>query len=181
MDYFEATVKTLLESDGFWVRQSVKVDVTKEDKKEIGRPTMPRPEIDLIAYKPESNEILAIEVKSFLDSSGVYLSDLQQSFDIPNGRYKLFTSKTYRDVVFKCLSRQLQISGLTSTLLPIKLGLAAGKVHKGQEQEVREYLHTKNMYFLGPSEIKQKIQSLALKGYENDPTVIAAKILMRGS
>ncbi|WP_176465369.1 MULTISPECIES: hypothetical protein [unclassified Pseudomonas] len=71
MDYFESIIKTLLESESYWVRQSFKVNLTKEEKRNVGKHTIPRPEIDLLAYKPNQNKILAIEVKSFLDSSGV--------------------------------------------------------------------------------------------------------------
>lgn len=71
MDYFESIIKTLLESESYWVRQSFKVNLTKEEKRNVGKHTIPRPEIDLLAYKPNQNKILAIEVKSFLYSSGV--------------------------------------------------------------------------------------------------------------
>ena len=37
MDYFEGMIKTLLESDGYWVRQSFKVNLTKEEKRNIGK------------------------------------------------------------------------------------------------------------------------------------------------
>lgn len=181
MDYFEAIVKTLLEDEGFWTRQSVKVNVTKEEKREIGKPTIPRPEIDLIAYKPESKEILAIEVKSFLDSSGVHLKCLQENHDIPEGRYKLFTCSNYRKIVFDRLNKDLKESGLLASPLKIRLGLAAGNVYKNSEFEIQEHLKNKDMFFWGPSEIKKRIQNLAKKGYENDPTVIAAKVLLRGS
>lgn len=179
MDYFEAVVKTLLEDDGFWTRQSFKVNVSKEEKRQIGKPTIPRPEIDLIAYKPASKEILAIEVKSFLDSSGVHLSCLQESHDIPEGRYKLFTCTNYRETVFKRLNQDLIEEGLIDSRLKIRLGLAAGNVYQKSESEIREFLNKKDMVFWGPSEIKARIQALAKKGYENDPTVIAAKVLLR--
>lgn len=71
MDYFESIIKTLLESESYWVRQSFKVNLTKEEKRNVGKHTIPRSEIDLLAYKPNQNKILAIEVKSFLYSSGV--------------------------------------------------------------------------------------------------------------
>lgn len=71
MDYFESIIKTLLESESYWVRQSFKVNLTKEEKRNVGKHTIPRPEIDLLAYKSNQNKVLAIEVKSFLDSSGV--------------------------------------------------------------------------------------------------------------
>lgn len=51
MDSFEAIVKTLLEDDGFWTRQSVEVNVSKNEKCQIGKHTIPRTEIDRVAYK----------------------------------------------------------------------------------------------------------------------------------
>ena len=42
MDYFESIVKTLLENEGYWTRQSYKVNVTKEEKRQIGKHTIPR-------------------------------------------------------------------------------------------------------------------------------------------
>src|SRR3990167_7524540 len=71
MDSFETLVGSLLEKDGFWVRTSVKVELTPEEKRKIGRPSSPRWELDLVAYKAKSNELLVVECKSFLDSPGV--------------------------------------------------------------------------------------------------------------
>ncbi len=34
MDYFEGLIKTLLEQEGYWVRQSFKVNVTKQEKRD---------------------------------------------------------------------------------------------------------------------------------------------------
>jgi len=57
MDSFEALIESLLEREGFWVRSSFKVNLTKADKRAISRPSCPRWEIDLVAYKSESNEL----------------------------------------------------------------------------------------------------------------------------
>jgi hypothetical protein len=51
MDSFETLVGSLLEKDGYWVRTAMKVDLTKEEKRKIGRPSTPRWELDLVAYK----------------------------------------------------------------------------------------------------------------------------------
>ncbi len=83
MDHFESIIKTLLENDGFWVRQSFKVNLTKEEKRDIGKHTIPRPEIDLLAYKPNENIVLAIEAKSYLDSTGVKVSSLIEQHEAP--------------------------------------------------------------------------------------------------
>ena len=67
MDAFESLVSLLLRRDGYWTATSVKVELTKMQKRAIGRPSSPRWEIDLVAYKPATNELLAVECKSFLD------------------------------------------------------------------------------------------------------------------
>ena len=107
MDHFESIIKTLLEAEGYWVRQSFKVNLTKEEKRQIGKPSIPRPEIDLLALHFTRNEVLVFEAKSFLDSPGVKLADLQESHEIPKGRYKLFTCERYRSIVFKRLVEDL--------------------------------------------------------------------------
>ena len=181
MDFFEALVKTLLEEDGFWVRQSFKVNLTKGEKRRIGKPSIPRPELDLLALKPKTNELFAIEVKSHLDSPGVRLADLEQRFKVPEGRYKLLTSSTYRRTVFARLTKELGKFGMLangSDLRP-KLGMVVGKVYRGQEVEMSKYLAEKDVFFWGPSELKCRLTKLATKGYENEPSVLAAKVLLR--
>jgi hypothetical protein len=42
MDAFEQVVSEILWMDGYWVRTYVKVDLTKEEKVRIGRPSSPR-------------------------------------------------------------------------------------------------------------------------------------------
>jgi Holliday junction resolvase-like predicted endonuclease len=72
MDAFEDIVKLYLEEEGYWVRQHVKVKITKQDKRDIGTYSMPTPELDIVAFNVKENELLLVEVKSFLDSQGVY-------------------------------------------------------------------------------------------------------------
>ena len=74
MNSFESLVGMLLEREGFWVRHSVKVNLTKEEKRNIGRPSSPRWELDLVAYKGATNELKIVECKSYLDSVGVSLA-----------------------------------------------------------------------------------------------------------
>lgn len=143
VDYFESIVKTLLENDGYWVRQSFKVNLTKEEKRDVGKPTIPRPEIDLLAYKPHVNVAYAIEAKSFLDSPGVIASALSETHKVPEGRYKLFTCDNYREIVLGRLRRDLIASGMADRKTKITLGLAAGKIHEGGYESIRNLLHSK--------------------------------------
>ena len=179
MDYFEGIIKTLLEYDGYWVRQSFKVNLTKEEKRAVGKPSIPRPEIDLIAYKPGLDTVIALEAKSFLDSPGVKLEDLDQQFEVPEGRYKLFTCQTYREIVLSRLRSDLEDAGMLGSKTKIKLGMAAGNVYRSKSSEIRRMFSDYGWLFISPEDIKEKVSNLAKTGYENEPAIITAKILMR--
>ncbi len=140
MDHFESIISTLLEAEGYWVRRSFKVNVTKEEKRQIGKHSIPRPEIDLLALNFSKNEVLALEAKSFLDSPGVNLEQLREKHEVPEGRYKLFTSERYRMVVFSRLLSDLMACGMANSETNIILGLAAGKVYQGRSELIREFM-----------------------------------------
>jgi hypothetical protein len=189
MDSFESIISTLLEADNYWVRRSFKVKVTREEKRQVGKHSIPRPEIDLLALRFSKNEVIAFEVKSFLDSPGVRLADLQKKHDVQEGMYKLFTSRNYREVVLARLKQDLIDQGMATSKTTVKLGLAAGKVyqrksepHMTQSMLIREYMEKNNFVFWSPEEIRSKIEVLAKpgSGYQNDPAIMTAKILTRG-
>ena len=179
MDYFEGIIKTLLEHEGYWVRQSFKVNLTKQEKRDIGKPSIPRPEVDILAFKPAQNEVIVFEAKSFLDSPGVNLAHLTELYEIPEGRYKLFTCENYRNIVFNRLKQDLVDTGLCTPKVTLTLGLAAGNVYQGKSEEIKRYFEYKQWKFISPEEIKSKVINLASKGYENEPSIITAKILIR--
>jgi len=179
MDYFESIIKTTLEYEGYWVRQSFKINVTKEEKRQIGKHTIPRPEVDILAYKPSDNNLLVIEVKSYFDNPGVRLSDLQKEHEKPEGGYKLFTCENYRNIVFNRLKKDLIEIGMVNQDTNISLGLAAGNVFQNKSKEINEFFISKKWVFISPEDIKEKVTNLASMGYENEPAVITAKILTR--
>jgi hypothetical protein len=179
VDYFEGLVKTLLEHDGYWVRQSFKVNLTKQEKREIGKPSIPRPEIDILAFKPGENRVIAYEAKSYLDSYGVKVVELQENFNVPEGRYKLFTCDKYLQIVFSRLKQDLIELGMATSETKITLGLAAGNVYQSKSDEIIELFNRNGWEFLSPENIRDKVTDLAAKGYENEPSIITAKILMR--
>lgn len=181
MDYFESTIKTLFEREGYWVRQSFKVNLTKEEKRSIGKHSIPRPEIDILAYKPNENIVFAIEAKSFLDSPGVRVSELSVEHSIPEGRYKLFTCDNYRTIVINRLKQDLINNGMGHSNLNIVLGLAAGNVYQSKTEEIRTIFKSRGWLFWSPEDIQRKVFSLAQESYENDPAVITAKILTRNN
>ena len=179
MDYFESIIKTLLEHEGNWVRQSFKVNLTKQEKRGIGKHSIPRSEIDLLAFNVKHNQILALEAKSYFDSPGVRYNELCESYEIPEGRYKLFTCENYRNIVFSRLKKDLIELNMANVTTSITLGLAAGNVYQSKSEEINKLFENNGWLFWSPEDIKQKVYSLASKGYENEPAIITAKILMR--
>jgi hypothetical protein len=103
MESFEQVVAEILWREGYWVRTSVKVELTKDEKHQINLPSAPRWEIDVLAYKARENAILAVECKSYLDSPGVAMKGFDGTSDKAGNRSKLFNKSNIRDVVFSRL------------------------------------------------------------------------------
>ena len=74
MDAFESVIAGILQRQGFWTLTNFKVELTKAEKRKIGRPSSPRWELDVVAYSGRDNELRIVECKSFLDSPGVQCS-----------------------------------------------------------------------------------------------------------
>jgi len=139
-----------LKPRNYWIRRSFKVNVTKAEKRTIGKHSIPRPEIDLLAFHYDQNEVLALEVKSLLDSPGVKLAALQLQHDVPEGKYKLFTCERYRTVVLSRLFQDLIDAGMANSQTKVRLGLVAGKVYRGQSADVRAHMTRNNWFFWSP-------------------------------
>lgn len=179
MDSFESVVASILQRQGFWTMTSLKVELTKGEKRAIGRHSSPRWEIDVVAYRGADNQLWVVECKSFLDSSGVDHRDLDGGREIHEGRYKLFHDSTLRKVVLGRLKRQLAESGHCPKSTKVKLCLAAGKVH-GSEDRLSEHFKRKGWLFLGPTYIREELVKLSETGYENSVEAVVSKVLMRG-
>jgi len=55
VEAFEQIVSEMLWLEGYWVRARVKVELSKKEKRAMGRPSSPRwePDIDALAIAPE--------------------------------------------------------------------------------------------------------------------------------
>ncbi len=175
MDAFEQVIEQILAREGYWTRTELKVDLTKEEKVEIGRPTAPRWELDVVGYRPKDNKILVVECKSYLDSPGVHVDDLQPSSKRAS-RYKLFTEPVLRKVVFRRLARQLRNQGLCTVRPKVRLGLAAGKV-AGSVSDLERLFAKNNWRFLTPDWIRERLLEIPGTGYENEVANVVAKLL----
>ena len=181
MDYFESIAKSLLERDGYWVRQSFKVNLSPAQKRNIApeKFSIPRPEIDLLALSVDRAEVVAFEVKSFFDSGGTAYSDFTTMFEVPQGRYKLFTCVRYRDIVLDQLHADLVAKQLIHDNVKIRLGLIVGNAKKADVPSIQKHFDDNGWVFWSPEDVKAKVECFAAEGYENDPAVITAKILKR--
>jgi len=121
MDAFEQIVGLLLENDKYWVRHSVKVNLTKAEKVKINKPSTPRPEIDIVAFDVINNSVFLIEVKSFIDSGGVVYEKVIENNKFPTGKYKILTSKLYQDIIISRLKSDWISAGLINKKLNLVL------------------------------------------------------------
>lgn len=178
MDAFEQLMASLLNHKGFWVKQSYKVVLTKDEKKKIGRPSAPRWELDLIAYQPRTNELWVVECKSFLDSYGVWIDNFKNPAD--QDQYKLFNEEILRDTVFSRMVIQLAEQQLVRPNPRIKLCLAAGHVRENKNRgELKEYFADKGWKLLDEKWILESLATASETSYENDVAFVVAKILER--
>jgi hypothetical protein len=178
-DHFENLVCTLFEAEGYWVFQSFKVNLTKQEKQQIGKSTIPRPEIDLLVLNFHKNEIIAIEAKSFLDSPGVRVAELKALHNIPQGRYKLFTCANYMNIVLTRLKQDLIDKQMANLSTNIRLGLVIGKVYSSDALLIRQHTKKQGWLYWSPRLLKRKLRAQAARSYENNSAIISAKILLR--
>ncbi|MDC8785536.1 hypothetical protein [Roseateles koreensis] len=157
---FEMGVIRLLEAQGFWVRRGVTVNLTVDEKRQIGKQASARPIIDVLALHVGRNELLALEVKSYADTPGVKLAQLQEVHEVATGRFKLFTSPTYRDLVLSRLRQDLVEGGRAPSGLKIQLGMVAGKISQGQSQAIAEWMGAQGWLFWSPDDVKAKLAAL---------------------
>jgi len=181
MDAFESVVCEILWRDGYWVQSSLKVELTKEDKKKIKRPSSPRWEIDVVAYSGQRNELLLVECKSYLDSPGVRYRAFDGSGPGEGKRYKLFSDNVLRRVVVSRLCQQLISSGLIDKKPSVSIALACAKIIGEKDREKLKKLFAKKGWKLWDDAwLKEKLLGISKGGYENSPVAVVAKLLLRG-
>jgi hypothetical protein len=177
MDAFESLISMLLRHDGYWTTPNFKVELTPEEKRRIGRFSSPRWEIDLVAYKGGTNEVLAVECKSFLDSRGVMFRN--GKFETEK-QYKLFSDETLRSVVLKRLAQQLKKSGACSALPKPTLCLAIGKMASVTDKsELERHFADRRWKLFDPEWVFRHLKNASEQGYENDVAFIVSKLLLR--
>jgi len=175
MNAFESVVAMLLRHEGYWVHPNFKVELTKEEKRRIGKHSAPRWEIDVLAFHAERNEVLVVECKSFLNSRGVAFRNGQFA---PQETYKLFEFPDLRQVVLMRLATQLQELQMCRPSPTVVLCLAAGHIWTGTDgAEFQRHFDDKGWKLFGPDWIADRLAAAAVSKYENDVLFIVTKLL----
>jgi hypothetical protein len=144
---------------------------------EVGKPSLPRPDIDILAYQPVGNRVLWVECKSYLDSGGVHMSAFNGANPKFRDRFRVFTDGTYRRVVTDALIRQLVAAELVRPQPTIEYWLVAGRIASGQAVALSDHFKVNGWTLRDRSWIRQTLALLAGDGYEDDVVTMAAKLL----
>lgn len=177
MDAFEELVCELLRAEGYWVHRGYKIELTPAEKRSLDNPSMPRPEIDIVAYRPGREEFLAIECKSYFDSGGVHAGDL-----IAGGkhdhRYKMFTKEPLRAAVLEKLAEQMAASGATIRSTTPKLCMAYGYATPKNEAILRSLFDLNGWGLFDPHWIRNQLSKMARRSYDNQIASVVAKLIL---
>lgn len=177
MDAFEELICELLRAEGYWVQRSYKIDLTPAEKRALDNPSMPRPEIDVVAYRPGRGEFLAIECKSYFDSGGVHARDLIAGGKYDH-RYKMFTNASLRQTVLIKLAEQMAESGaIPHTTVP-QLCMAYGHATAANDAKLRSIFSDRGWGLFGPDWIRARLSELARRTYDNQIASVVAKLVL---
>ena len=176
MDSFEQIICELFWNKGFWVWNSFKVKLTKEDKIKINRHSCPRWELDIVAYDAPKNVIHVIECKSFLDSGGVGTQWIDG--EKRPGFLKLFRQPELREVVLNRLSSQFIHEGRCRSNPKMRLGLACGHIKKKHRHELQDHFRQSGWDLYDEEWIRNGLKDLTKGGYENNIASVVAKLTL---
>ena len=177
MDAFEELVAEVLRADGYWVHRGYKINLSPEEKRALDNPSMPRPEIDIVAYKAGTGELLSLECKSYFDSGGVHAKDMLPDGRYPQ-RYKMFVKAQLREMVLRRLTEQLIDAGTVAGTPVPKLGLIYGYATPKNIAMLEEHFAANHWALFGPDWLRQHLKQMALRSYDNQIASVVAKLLL---
>jgi hypothetical protein len=137
--------------------------------------------LDIVGYSGRDNVLRAVECKSYLDSRGVAL----RAFDGTDAkfaeRFKLFSDDNLRTVVFGRLRKQLAECGACAPDATIKLCLACGRIATTADREgLHKHFAEKGWELWDEKWLRERLQLMSERGYENQVSAVVAKLLLRG-
>lgn len=180
MDSFEQIVAKILSQQGYWTKIGYKLDLTKEEKRLLNNPSMPRPEVDIVAYRPGENLLLWVECKSYLDSGGVRYLAFNGKDNVHSKRFKIFNNDKMRELFVNILVTQLLDEGLLYSKPDLKFCLVAGNiVNNNDRKKLHAHFEQRGWMLYDEFWVKKGLLALAKIGYDNDVAVLTAKLFDR--
>jgi hypothetical protein len=177
MEAFEQIVARVFDRDGYWIKQSYKVDITKEEKRRIGTHSMPRVEIDLLAFRAVENLVRVIECKSYLDNPGVSIESFAGGS--AKDRFKIFNDDNRREIVLAALRRQLIEQKICDENVRLRLGLVTGNVRKNERAALRSFFAQKDWDLWDDEWIAAKLRQFSANLYEDSVVDMTVKLISR--
>ena len=180
MEALEELVSEILWLEGYSVRTSVKVELTKEENRLIGRHSLPCWELDIVAYHGRENLLRVVECKSYFDSAGVKASSFDGISPDDAERFKLFNEPELRRIVFNRLCLELAASGACREMPQVRLSFACDKVRNEDRAAIRAHFERQGWELWDESWLRKRLEHMAQQGYEDQGSAVVAKLFSRG-
>jgi hypothetical protein len=178
MEAFESLVAGALRREGIWIYPGYHVDVSQADKQAFGQPSHPRPEIDILGYRPTANTLLWIECKSYLDSPGVKFGGFDGSSPKEAKRVpKVFRDSHYRQVVTRALIRETVAETLACPDPKVEYWFATGNIAEQSRAAIRQHFDEQGWTLLDREWIIAQLRRVGSAKYENDVATMVSKLL----
>ena len=133
---------------------------------------------DLVAYRSATNELLALECKSYLDSGGVHAAHFVAGSKYAH-RYKLFHDPTLRSTVLDRLLEQFVSAGLCPRDATVRLGLIHAHATPHNAARLAPLFAAEDWLLFGPNWLQEHLERMARGSYENSTAAVVAKLLLR--
>jgi hypothetical protein len=122
-----------------------------------------------------------VECKSYFDSVGVRASAFDGSEAAHAKHYKLFNEPELRRIVFGRLGLQLAQAGACRDAPEVRLSLACGKIRNESDREaIHAHFAARGWELWDEAWLRDRLQRMAHRGYENQVVAVVAKLLLRG-
>jgi hypothetical protein len=167
MDALKELVSEILWLEGYSVRTSVKVELTKEENRLIGRHSLPCWELDIVAYHDRENLLRVVECKSYFDSAGVKASSFDGTSSDDAERFKLFNEPELRRIVSNRLCLDLATPGAGRETPQVRLSLACDKVRNEDRAAIRAHFDRQGWELWDESWLRKRLEHMTQQGYED--------------
>ncbi|MGC2087796.1 MAG: hypothetical protein WA638_00070, partial [Candidatus Acidiferrales bacterium] len=132
-------------------------------------------------YSGRDNLLRVVECKSYLDSGGVALRAFDGKDERFAKRFKLFSDGSLRKVVLERLRQQLSDTGACAANTRIRLGLVCGRIASDADRAgLRKHFADNDWDLWDELWLRQRLQRMSERGYENQVSAVVSKLLLRG-